>query len=417
MKLIKTSLSTGFATVIKLVGNFIINKVTAVFVGTEGLSVLGNVSNLISVASSFGTAGINNGIVKYLSESEGKMQGIRYFIAGLTIVILSSALVGFALIFFAEVIANYLLLVKYIFFIKIFGVLVVVNSLGLYFLSVLNGLKKISLYTRVNVLTTITSLIVTITLIWLYQLDGAILGLILTQSFILIFVLQLIIRYSNIRYFTLSTRISRVHLKRLLNFGLTALVASLVIPIVQVQIRNMIIVQYGQSDAGIWQGMVRISDSYLMFITSALSVYLLPKFSSFKVRKEFTQEIRKSLPLILIVTVSLGLVVYYLRDYVILFLYSFEFMAMEELFLFHLIGDFLKIIGWFFSYLLLANAKTGWFILGEGIFGVVYLSLSSYFLSSYGIVGLSWSFCASYGIYSAYIIFVVNSLFNRLPNK
>src|SRR5690606_17800592 len=109
---------------------------------------------------------------------------------------------------------------------------------------------------------------------------------------------------------------------------------------------------------GYWQGMMRISDGYLMLITTALSTYYLPKLSSLTTNKDLRNEIINGYKLIIPLVFSGCILIYFLRFFIIKLLYTTDFIAMENLFLWQLIGDFFKLSAWVLAYLMLAKAMT-----------------------------------------------------------
>ena len=47
----------------------------------------------------------------------------------------------------------------------------------------------------------------------------------------------------------------------------------------------------GYKDAGFWEAMTRISKYYLMFVSSLMALYILPRFSEIDDKKEFRKEV------------------------------------------------------------------------------------------------------------------------------
>jgi hypothetical protein len=58
-----------------------------------------------------------------------------------------------------------------------------------------------------------------------------------------------------------------------------AFVSSVLGPLVFLAIRNSVIQNLGIGQAGFWETMTRISSYYLMFVSTILTVYFLPKLS------------------------------------------------------------------------------------------------------------------------------------------
>ena len=71
MTLIKTSLLSFVATVVKLSSVLVINKAIALYVGPSGLAVLGQFQNMLQLAMTASQGAINAGVTKYTAELGG----------------------------------------------------------------------------------------------------------------------------------------------------------------------------------------------------------------------------------------------------------------------------------------------------------------------------------------------------------
>jgi PST family polysaccharide transporter len=136
-----------------------------------------------------------------------------------------------------------------------------------------------------------------------------------------------------------------------------------------------------------------------------LTLYFLPKLSVSKSTKEtkdiFLSYYKSMLPLF-----AVGLVgIYLLRDFIIKLIFSDEFLPMSDLFVWQLLGDFLKVGSLILGYQFFAKKLTKAFIITE-IGSVVILYLSSVFLiDEYGVEGAVMAHSFTYLLY--WIVLVV----------
>jgi O-antigen/teichoic acid export membrane protein len=173
----------------------------------------------------------------------------------------------------------------------------------------------------------------------------------------------------------------------------------LMIPIVQIIIREHIGHVLSWQDAGYWQAVTRISDGYLLLITATLSVYYLPKLSGLKHVSEIKEEMKQAYLKIFPCVIGLAVLVFIFKKEIIFLLFSSQFMPMEPLFLFQLLGDVFKIASWLVAYNMVAKAMTGIFIFSEVFFGVSYCLLSLLFIHFFGLRGVTMAFCLNYLTY------------------
>jgi PST family polysaccharide transporter len=122
-----------------------------------------------------------------------------------------------------------------------------------------------------------------------------------------------------------------------------ALVTALTAPITQIVVRNYVINNIGIASAGYWQGMIRISDGYLLLVTTTLSTYYLPKLSSIQKQSELRKEIFNGYKITLPIVLAGCIIVYLFRTFIIKLLFTSSFLEMEQLFFFQMLGDFIKI--------------------------------------------------------------------------
>ena len=169
---------------------------------------------------------------------------------------------------------------------------------------------------------------------------------------------------------------------------------------VQLLLRGNVISQLSLEQAGWWEGMNRISNMYLMVITSSFSVYYLPRLSEIQDRYGLKREIFKAYAVIVPMLLAGFTAIWFLRFFVIRLLFTPEFMPMERLFGWQMLGDFFKICSWLLAYLMLAKAKTALYITTEIGFSLLYLTLGFLLVKANGVVGLNQAYLINYIIYT-----------------
>ncbi|WP_294208404.1 O-antigen translocase [uncultured Chryseobacterium sp.] len=415
MKLFKTTFYSGIIAVLRLSAGFISTKIIAMLIGAAGVAVVGSFANLITIVLSFGNGAIGNGVVKYVAEYKSDERKSNLVIANaLKISIFCSVFFGGIIFFGAHYISKLIFSVNdYINPIRALGGTLIFYSLNSIFISILNGKGQINKYTSVNTIGTVVGLIITCILVYFFKVEGALYALVLSQSMIFFITLLLISKEPWVSFDFLKAKLDKAILKDFSHFTLMALVTAVTIPISQLWLRNMVTDKFGIDDAGIWQGMMRISDAYLMVVSLALSTYYLPKLSSLKYKFEIKKEIYKGY-LILTPTIILGcIVIFSLKHFIIELLYTKEFQKMADLFFWQLVGDFFKILSYLLAFLMLAKRKTILYIVTEILFSLLYVLSGYYFTENYGLIGITMAFSITYAIY--FLIMIV-SFYSYLKN-
>jgi PST family polysaccharide transporter len=198
------------------------------------------------------------------------------------------------------------------------------------------------------------------------------------------------------------------------HYSLMAIASAVTVPAGQIIVRSFIINKNTITDAGLWEGINRISGMYLMVITASLGVYFLPKLSELKTKKELQNEIFSVYKLIIPFLILTTSVIFIFRVFIINLLFTPEFSAMKSLFAFQLIGDILKILGWVLGYLLLAKAMTKIYIILELVNFLLLIVISNFLVNWYGSLGATMAFAIVYLVYLIILCIVFkNLLFNK----
>lgn len=153
-----------------MLSGLVINKAVSVYIGPAGLAVIGqfqNFSQLILVAAQ---GAINNGVVKYTAEYGRESEKLpSLFSTSIRISFTTSIIVGCILAIFSNFFSLKILDdVQYQFIFIIFGFTIILFVLNGLLLSIINGLKEIRSYIKINIIQSIYSLIFTSLLIYFW---------------------------------------------------------------------------------------------------------------------------------------------------------------------------------------------------------------------------------------------------------
>jgi PST family polysaccharide transporter len=409
MNLIKTSLLNGIAVVVKMVTLLGLNKILAVYVGPAGFAAIGQFQNALQMITTFTGGAITNGVVKYTAEygeDETLQRGI-WKVAG-TLTVLGSLFTAILLAIFSSELAMFFLHdegMRDIFLWLAGGV--VFFSLNTLLLAILNGKKEILLYVGANIAGSLLSLLMTVSLTMLYGLHGALISLVLYQSVSFFVTAAFCMRTQWFRLVFLFGSLDRAVIKKLSAFFFMALVAAVATPIVQTLIRRHLGAVFGWEVAGYWDAITRLSGAYLLIVTTTLSVYYLPKLSELKTGKEVRSEVLQGYKFILPVAMFAGLLMYLLRDFIILVLFTDAFSPMRMLFAGQVVGDSLKIVSWIIAYVMLSKAMVKEFVITEVASCLCLYVLTVVFTNRWGMAAVTWAYAATYLVYGLMMYFLV----------
>ena len=401
MALVKTAVVSGLATFIKVISAFVINKIVSVYVGPSGLALIGQLQNFSQLATTIADGAISNGVTKYTAEyGEEDRRLPLLFSTAIKISFACSALASFGLIIFSSQLSEYFLKTeRYSYIFIVFGFTIVLFVMNNILISIVNGLKEISLWAKINITQSVYGLIFTSLLVIFFGLDGALLALVTNQSVIFFIIIWFLWNHKIIKFSKFKELFNRAEAKKLAAFSLMAFTTAATLPVSQLIVRNHIGSNLSWTDAGYWQAIMYISTMYLLVVTSALGVYYLPRLSEINDKSELRKELMYGYALILPVVFIMGLAIFLLKDQIIIIVFTKDFVAIRELFLWQLIGDFIKLAAWLISYLMIAKAMTKAYVTTEILFSVNYVVLSVIFVDSFGLVGVTYAFSLNYFMY------------------
>lgn len=407
MNLLKTSALNGIAVLIKTATMFILNKILAVYVGPSGYAVIGQFQNFIQIITAFAGSSVNTAVVKYTAEyyeDEQKQKSI-WKTAG-SLVLLLSIITSVLIILFQKRLSLYIFQsYEYQSVFVWFAVFLIFFNFNTLFLAILNGKKEIPRFVIANISGSLFSLLVTGLLAIKFGLYGALIALSIYQS--ITFFVTFFLCYSS-DWFKVEDLFGKIDLdvlKKMSKFALMAITSVFFGNIAQIILRNIIISEYDITYAGYWDGMTRLSGGYLMFASTILGVYYLPRLSELKKYEDIVKEIKNGYKVILPLAALLSLSVYLFQDIIIKILFTEQFLPMKELMLWQLIGDVIKIGSWIISFMMLSKAMTKIFIITEAFFALSIIPLSLLFINYFGFKGIAIAFalnCLLYWIVCSY---------------
>lgn len=399
--LIKVFSFTGLSTLVKLLTSYITVKVVASVIGPSGVALIGQLQNFTAIFTTLGAGGINNGVVKYVSEYRDEETQLNHYLRnGFKITVVLSLLFGLVLIASSTYLSRWILRdaqFSYVFI--LFGISLSLLSLNNYFLSVLNGLKDFRKFVAISIITSLTGLAFSVGLVWLLQLKGALIATVTYQSVIFFVTLIFLRKTPWLSQKILWGQTNRHIIRKYFSYSLMALVSAATIPVAQMVVRGFIIGRFSMDSAGYWEGMNRISGLYLIFFTTSFSVYYLPKLSEIKESARLKQEILDVYKIVTPIIACSLLLIYILKDFLITLLFTKEFYPMKDLFAWQLAGDFFKVMSWILAFVMVAKSMTKLYIITEIMFAVIFVGLSMIFITYFGVIGATHSYCLTYFLY------------------
>lgn len=410
--IVKVFSFNAISTLVRMLTGLISVKVVASIIGPCGIALLGQLNNFSTILLGVANGGINSGITKYVAEYKEDESAIKKILSNaLQITLFFTFIVSLGLIILHNQLSRLVMLSdEYGYVFLIFGFTIFLYTLNTLLISILNGYKEFKRYVIVNISGTIVGLLFTICFVFSMGLKGALISAVSYQSVVFFITFWICRKAPWLSVIYYRERLDRKMLRRFLNYSAMTLVSLSVVPVSQMLLRGYVISEISMTEAGWWEAMNRISNVYLIVITTSFSIYYLPRLSEIKEISELRYEIFKCYKVIIPILLSGLTLVYLLRHFVVMILFSPDFYPMESLFIWQLLGDFFKISSWLLAFLMVAKSMTKTFIATEVVFSGLFVVLGYLFMNLNGVVGITQAYFVNYVIYTVCMVVIFRKI-------
>ncbi|APY07709.1 O-antigen translocase [Winogradskyella sp. J14-2] len=396
---------------IKILAGILISKFIALFIGPEGMALIGNLRNFLSTIQSISIAGLYNGFVKLISKHKNNLVKLTNTLSTVFYFgFFSSLLLAFLCYYNAEYINDLIFFNNnYVYVIETMSIVLPFYALNMYVFAIMNGFSKYRILLVINITGQILGLLVTLLLIKQENIDGALIAVVITPALNLLITIVGIAFRKNFMSIINITNIQISVLRKLSPNMVMALVSTIALPIVYIIIRNYIIAEIGIKEAGYWTAVTRVSDYYLMFINSLMALYILPRFAELKTQTEFRKEVFSFYKTVLPVFAIILGVIYLSRSLLVTLLFTEEFRPIEDLMGYQILGDFMRVMSMVIAYKFLAKKMFTHFIIIEVFLFVIMYFSSIYLIDAFGLKGAVMGHCLSYLMHFGIILLIFGS--------
>jgi O-antigen/teichoic acid export membrane protein len=400
MAVIRASAIAAVAHGLRMLANLVILKLIAVFFGPTGLGLLGNLMSITTMASVFAGGGIGSGITKYVAQYQHRPIRRTRFIGSAITYGMTFSLFILALTIIAARPLSIAILgnPEQIWLMPCIGVAQLLCFIGTASISVANGLQRSDIFAIISISAYVGVIPLAYLLIVSMGMAGAAIALLATISCTAFPAICYITKSASPSMFRF--RVAKGDLGNLIRFSIMLLASAVFFPSAEIFIRNQIIAQLGFDQAGIWQALNRLSGAYLGFFTIFLSTHYMPRLSSLQKIKDLLDEVRRYLFGVGLAFLGFAFIVYMMRDYIIKLLFSSAFLAMGDLILVQLFGDFFRLLSYVIGFLCVAKAAVKLYVAAEIIQTGLYVTFSWLALKNGSVIdGIVYGYVLTYMLY------------------
>ena len=412
MKLLKSSIWSFFAVLLRGVSALSINKLFAVYFGPSGIALLAHFQNLTTIFTTIPNDGINRGVIRFLSpNSFTTKEKQQYFSAGFYLNILVFIVTLAVTLIFQDYFTEKFKTGSPL-WIVIFAASMLFLLLDYLLLAIILAFRNTVHFFLVEFAGSLIFFIYLYISLTYYSISiqAALTHYMVALSLGFVIVSVMIFMKSTYRD-CISFKIPSIKIfKKLNGFLVMALTAVLFQKGIDFYIREFSIESFGGNSTGIWQGVVKISDYYMMAFTSVMMIAFYPQITSSLhnskiLKKVLFDGIKLYVPLIIFGC----LFVFFAKEILLEYLLDAEFLSGADYIHWQLMGDFLKMISMILGLLMLAQAKIKWFIIGEFLSAAAYILFINYFQDEQ-ILGILKAHFYRYIVYFLYLMIYYRKL-------
>jgi len=392
------------------------SKSIAVLIGPEGIgvsSILQISLNLIAALTSFGltTSGVKEMSEAYATNDQFKINKTYTILIRL---LFFTGLVGtFLTIFFSSLLSNFSFQsYNYLWSYFFLSITLLLNQLSAGFNVLLQSFRRITTLAKSTLYGGGLSIIVIIPLYFFYRLNAIVPALIITS------LTTLIMNY----YFTRDLNVKFIKLSwwQVLNEGgvmmrMGFLISlSTLITLASSYLISIYISKYGGlSDVGLYNAGFAIINTYVGMIFTAMATDYYPRLSQVSAdSKLITKTVNEQAEIGTLLLSPIIIIFIVLIKFIISFLYSEDFIAINVMMIFAAFGMLFKSLSWSIAFIFLAKGESKKFFWNELLFNVWMLGLSILGYRFYGLTGIGVSFLVTYIIYLCQVYFLAKRVFN-----
>lgn len=416
MSLVKTSLLNGIAVVVKVASALVLNKILAIYVGPAGYAIIGQFQNAVSIIVSLAGGVVATGVTKATAQhfdDEAKQHAVWQ--TAIRFSLGASIVAAIPLLLMSDSLAQWLLhradMSSVFVWLALTLPAMAANNL---LLAIVNGKKEVGIYVTANIIGSLISMLVTGLLAFNFGLYGTLVAFTINPAIVLLATAAIVARRDWFKAMFLLGQMNRPALRELSGFALMGLTSALTVPISYMLIRDHLATSLGLNAAGYWQASWKISEIYLMLVTTTLSVYYLPRLAEIRTATELKAEIIKVYRFVMPIVIVGAAIIYVLRDYIIRTLFTPDFLPMRELFPWQLAGDVIKIGSWILAYIMLGRAMVKIFLITEIAFSISFVLLSWLCVGTFGLVGVVMAYAINYFLYWVCMGFLVKHVVRQM---
>ncbi len=403
----------SFSVAISFVLGIFSSKIIAVYLGSSGMALMGSFRNFASMIKSLATLGISNAVIKLFVENKEDKESLSIIYSTFFWLFLGlSSFLGLLVCVLATPIADFLFFNEaYTIPVRFFGLMLPLMVINTFWLAIYNSFEMYKRIVLIQIISNILIFGVTALLIYKKLIFGGLLSVVIGEVIMVMVTFLFVRSEDNYFRFDLQRVVQKKHLKVVSQFSVMALLSAVLIPITLIFIRDELVKNYSVNEAGIWDAVNRLSGFYMMFFSSGLTLYYMPKLASIHTESAFKMELKAYFKILVPIFFFILTVIFLGKQFLLELAFTKEFYVINDFLIWQLAGDFIKIITLAFGFQILVKTMIKRYFAVELVFNLTYILLALFMMQSEGATGAVKAYFYANVIGLLFVLFLFRRLF------
>lgn len=404
----------GGVQLITIIISIVRTKIIAILIGPAGFGLMSLFNSTILLVSSLTNMGLASSAVREIAQSygEGDSQKVSTKVNAIRRCILITAILGLVI---TILLSRWLSL--WTFDVDTYTYSFVFLSIVVFFTaltggnnSVIQGFRKLRFLAQSTISGALLGLVICIPVFYFLREGGIIVFLLLMSLCTFLCSYYYYLKIRNKKLFNkvdLTLRQALKEGKGVFQLGVMMSVSAILVSLTEFIVKAYITRNGGLQDVGLYQAGWAINASYLGLVFTAMATDYYPRLSSFatdnhKVTVCVNQQ--AEIALLILGPLIIGMLIF--LKFLISILYTDQFLGMEMMTRWLLIGSLIKACSWAISFIFLAKGAGKLYLANE--VSINFITLPSYLVgySFGGLEGIGLAFISNYTIYLIWVSIV-----------
>lgn len=373
-------------------------KVLAVLLGPGGVGLMGLYQNIMNMATTLAGCGVANSGMRQLAASQDDVATLSLVRKALFYANLLLGCSGMALLWLLREPVAQLVFgnTEHSIEVGYLGLGVLLGLLASSQTALLQGLRRIGDFARVQIFSALVSAVMGILAVWLWGHSGLLVFMLAGPAASVL----LAARYSS-RLPLPQSGHDWAELRRqwqvMFALGIPMMAAGLLNMATELVARSLLLQELGLEAVGYFQAAWVISMTYLGFVLNAMGADYYPRLSAAIHNRELASRmVNEQTEMVLLLAGPVLLIMMTLAPWVVELLYAKSFAPSTEILRWQVLGDIVKVVAWPMGFIMLAQGRGTVFIGTQFNWNVLYMAFLWFALPVLGLSAMGMGFFVAF---------------------